>query len=63
MDEFVLLETYAIDFTTKLYGKKSYKDFTPSQVLTGFMFWGQEWMKEPILRLKGAELRNKLNFK
>lgn len=56
------IETYAIDFTTKLYGKKNYKDFTPSQVLTGFMFWGQEWMKEPILRLKGAELRNKLNL-
>ncbi|SHF92420.1 cytochrome c-type biogenesis protein CcsB [Prevotella scopos JCM 17725] len=56
------LETYAIDFTKKLYGKKTYKDFTPCQVLTGFMFWGDEWMKEPILRLKGSELRSKLNM-
>ncbi len=56
------VETYAIDFTKKLYGKKNYKDFTPCQVLTGFMFWGEEWMKEPILRLKGSELRSKLNM-
>lgn len=40
------METYAIDFTKKLYGKKTYKDFTPTQVLTGFMFWGKEWMRE-----------------
>ena len=56
------IETYAIDFTKKLYGKKTYKDFTPCQVLTGFMFWGEEWMKEPVLRLKGVELRSKLNM-
>ena len=56
------METYAIDFTKKLYGKKTYKDFTPTQVLTGFMFWGKDWMREPILRLKGSELRDKLNL-
>ena len=61
-DEYVLWKTYAIDFTKKLYGKKTYKDFTPTQVLTGFMFWGKEWMREPILRLKGSELRDKLNL-
>ena len=26
------------------------------------MFWGEEWMKEPVLRLKGVELRSKLNM-
>ena len=46
------METYAIDFTKKLYGKASYKNFTPCQVLTGFLFWRQEWMREPILRTK-----------
>ena len=56
------MQTYAIDFTKKLYGKKKYKDFTPCQVLTGFMFWGKEWMKEPILRIKGNELRDKLGL-
>ena len=56
------MQTYAIDFTKKLYGKKNYKDFTPCQVLTGFMFWGKEWMKEPILKMKGNELREKLGL-
>ena len=56
------MQTYAIDFTKKLYGKKKYKDFTPCQVLTGFMFWGKEWMKGPILRIKGNELRDKLGL-
>jgi len=56
------MQTYAIDFTKKLYGKKNYKDFTPCQVLTGFIFWGKEWMKEPILKVKGSELRDKLGL-
>ena len=56
------MQTYAIDFTKKLYGKKNYKDFTPCQVLTGFMFWGKEWMREPILKMKGSELREKLGL-
>ena len=56
------VETYAIDFTKKLYGKASYKKFTPCQVLTGFLFWRQEWMREPILRIKGSELRTKLRL-
>ena len=56
------VETYAIDFTKKLYGKASYKKFTPCQVLTGFLFWRQEWMREPILRIKGSELRTKLHL-
>ena len=42
--------------------KKNYKDFTPCQVLTGFIFWGKEWMKEPILKVKGSELRDKLGL-
>ena len=56
------VETYAIDFTKKLYGKASYENFTPCQVLTGFLFWRQEWMREPILRIKGSELRTKLRL-
>ena len=56
------VETYAIDFTKKLYGQASYKKFTPCQVLTGFLFWRQEWMREPILQIKGSELRTKLHL-
>lgn len=55
-------ETFAIDFTKKLYGKARYKDFTPCQVLTGFMFWGQEWMAQPVIRIKGKVLRQSLGL-
>lgn len=56
------VETFAIDFTKKLYGKAHYKDFTPCQVLTGFMFWRNEWLQEPVLRLKGSELRTRFQL-
>ena len=41
-------------FTKKLYGKKSYKDFTPTQVLTGFMFWGTRMDEGAYLKTKGS---------
>lgn len=53
-------ETYAIDFTKKLYGKASYKDFNANQVLAGFLFFGKEWMTEPIIKIKSGELRKRL---
>lgn len=56
------IETYAIDFTKKLYGKASYKGFTPCQILTGFLFWQKEWMGEPILQIKGSEMRTKMHL-
>ncbi len=56
------LQTFAIDFTRKLCGKASYKGYTPEQVLTGFIFWGDEWSDEPIMRVKGADLRERLSL-
>lgn len=57
------IETFAIDFTKKLYGKARYKDFTPCQVLTGFFFYPREWMNEPVLKIKGKELQSRLNLR
>ena len=56
------VETYAMDFTKKLYGKATYKNYTAEQVLTGFMFWPDEWADEPIVRVKGAALRERLQL-
>lgn len=50
------LQTLAVDFTKNLYGKASYNGYTPEQVLTGWMFYADDWMQEPMLRLKGAEM-------
>ncbi len=55
-------ETFAIDFTKKLYGKASYKDFSPCQVLTGFLFFGGDWMQEPIIKVKGSQIRKRLEL-
>lgn len=56
------LQTFAIDFTKKLYGKGSYKGYTPEQVLTGFIFWGDEWSREPILKVKRGAMREALQL-
>ena len=56
------LQPLAVDFTKNLYGKASYNGYTPEQVLTGWMFYADDWMQEPMLRLKGAEMRDRLQL-
>ena len=45
------LQTYALDFTKKLYGKRSYDGYSAEQVFTGFLFWRESWMKEQIIKM------------
>lgn len=54
------MQTFAIDFTKKLYGEKTYKGLTAEQVLTGWIFWGEEWMDEPMLKMKSGEMKETL---
>ncbi len=56
-DRICPMETYALDFTKKLYGKRHYGDYSALQVLTGFLFFGDEWSQEPIVRIKSGELK------
>lgn len=56
------VQTFAIDFTKKLCGSKSYKGLTAEQVLTGFILWADEWSGEPIIRLKDGPLRETLQL-
>lgn len=56
------MQTFAIDFTKKLCGSRSYNGYTAEQVLTGFIFYGDDWGKEPILKIKGGELRGALQL-
>ena len=53
------VQTFAVDFTKKLYGSTRYKDYTAEQVLTGFIFYGDEWCNEPIIRMKNGALRDR----
>jgi ABC-type transport system involved in cytochrome c biogenesis permease subunit len=52
--------TYARDFTTKITGKTTYKDFNAVQVLAGWLFFAQDWENEPIIRLKHKAIRNNM---
>lgn len=61
-DRICPLQTFAIDFTKKLCGRASYNGYTAEQVLSGFIFWGDEWSDENILKVKGSELRKKLGL-
>ncbi len=56
------VETYAIDFTKKLYGKRLYGSYSATQVLLGFIFWGDEWSKEPIVKIKRGDLKSQLDL-
>ena len=47
------LQTMAKDFTTKLTGSATYKGLTPEQVLAGWMFYYDQWIDEPMIKVKG----------
>lgn len=56
------VQTFAIDFTKKLCGRGSYNGFTAEQVLTGFIFYGDEWSAEPVVKVKSGELKETLQL-
>lgn len=56
------MQTFAVDFTKKLCGSSSYNGYTAEQVLTGFIFYGDEWCAEPVLKVKGNDLRDALQL-
>ena len=56
------LQTFARDFTIKLYGSSSYKGLTPEEVLTGWLFYYDSWKNAPIIRIKSNEARKLLEI-
>ncbi len=56
------MQTLAKDFTVKLYGKSSYKGYTPEQVLTGWFFYYDDWKQEPMIKIKGDEVKQLLGI-
>jgi len=54
------LQTLAKDFTTKLYGNAYYRGYTPEQVLSGWLFYTEEWQNEPIPRIERDLKRKKV---
>ena len=56
------VQTFAVDFTKKLTGASSYNGMTAEQVLTGFIFYGDEWSAEPLVKVKRGALRDALQL-
>ncbi len=61
-DRICPLQTFAKDFTTKLYGKPSYRGLTAEQVVTGWFFFYDDWKQEPMIKIKGGEVRRMLGI-
>lgn len=61
-DRICPLSTLAGEFTTKLCGKRSYRGYTPEQVLSGWLFYYDEWKQEPMLRIRSGEVRRLLGI-
>lgn len=56
------VQTYALDFCKKVYGKRSYKGFTPEQVLTGWIFYPADWSQEPFIKIKNGQLKDNMQL-
>ena len=61
-DRICPVQTYALDFTKKISGSRSYKGYNAEQVLTGFLFFPKEWNKEPVIRIKSSAIRDKFGL-
>jgi len=51
------LDTYAHDFTLKITGKASYKEFDAVQVFAGWLFFPDDWQDEKMIKIKDKEIR------
>ena len=56
------LQTYALDFTKKICGKRSYNGYSAEQVLTGFIFYHADWSHEPLVKVKSGAVRERLGL-
>lgn len=51
------LQTFAHDFTVKLCGKDTYRGRKSEEVLAGWLFFPDTWKPEPMIKLKGSEVK------
>jgi len=56
------MQTLARDFTTKLYGKPTYKGLSAEEVLCGWLFYYDQWADEPCIKIKGKDIRHTLGI-
>lgn len=47
------IENFATDFTKKITGKRSYNEYSATEVLCGWIFNPEKWQNEPMFKIKG----------
>ena len=55
-------QTFARQFTAKLYGKPSYKGLSAEQVASGWVFFYDDWKNEPMIKIKNGNVRHLMNI-
>lgn len=55
-------QTFARQFTAKLYGKTSYKGLSAEQVAAGWIFYYDIWKNEPMIKVKNGNVRHLLGI-
>ena len=61
-DRIAPTQTFALDFTKKLYGSSNYHGLTAEQVLLSFILNPRGWDNEQIIRIKDATMRSRLGL-
>ena len=61
-DRICPFQTFARQFTTKLYGKTTYRGLSAEQVATGWIFYYDDWRKEPMIKVKNGNVRHILGI-
>ena len=56
------LETFARDFTLKLYGKSTYKSLSSEQVVCAWLFYPEDWKDEAIIKIKDKKVQQLLGI-
>lgn len=56
------VQTFARDFTVKMYGKPFYRGLSPEQVLTGWLFFYDSWEDEPFIKIRSRDAREVLGI-
>lgn len=59
-DRVAPLNTLARDFTSKIYGRPTYKGLSAEQVVEGWLAKPEAWKNEKMIKIKDAQLRKQL---
>ncbi len=62
-DRVMPFNTMAIDFVRKIYGSTHYRGLLPEQVVAGWGLRPDAWKEQPMIRVKNAQLRQRLGIK